>query len=377
MIRNDFFFNLLLDNDISFFTGIPDSSLKHFCSYVNENSSKKNHIIAANEGGAIALATGYYLASKKIPLVYLQNSGQGNAVNPLTSLADKEVYGIPILLLIGWRGKPGVSDEPQHIKQGKITIDLLKLLSIPYEILSSDEFIVKKQVSLAIDYMNENSSPFALVADKNSFEPYISKNNSNNNYTLSREESIITIVDCLNDTDLIISTTGKTSRELFDYREQKGLTHKNDFLTVGSMGHASQIALGVALFDSSKRIFCFDGDGAALMHLGGFSIIGQKKPDNFIHIVFNNGAHESVGGQPTAAFNTNLCDVALACGYSQTIEISSKEELKRLFTNLDNKIFPLFVECKIKIGSRSDLGRPTLSPKETKKLFMNNFRGLI
>ena len=280
MIASEDFYNVLIQNDISFFSGVPDSLLKSICAFFTDQVSPENHIISANEGGAVALGTGYHLATGKIPLIYMQNSGIGNAINPLLSLVDKKVYNIPMLLMIGWRGEPGIKDEPQHIKQGEVTTELLKAMHIPFEILPEDYGKAKVIMEKSISYIKENNSPLAFIIRKGLFEPYQLKKKLETSFEMNREDAVKIIVDSLESDDIIISTTGKTSRELFEYRKELGQNHHNDFLTVGSMGHASQIALGIALNKPYKNIYCFDGDGATLMHTGSLGIIGDLAPKN-------------------------------------------------------------------------------------------------
>lgn len=374
MIKPEEFYNTLKSNNIDFFSGVPDSLLKDICAFITDNVSKQNHIIAANEGNAIALATGHYMASGKLPLVYMQNSGIGNTVNPILSLADKEVYSIPMLLMIGWRGEPGIKDEPQHVAQGKVTIDLLDAMKIPYLVLSTSEDKTKNQLNYAIKTARENNTPFALVVKKGTFDKYTIKDTVSTEYILSREQAIKQIVEQLNGNEIIVSTTGKTSRELFEIRESLNQPHHFDFLTVGSMGHSSQIALGIAIAKPNKRIICIDGDGALLMHMGGLGIIANAAPENYMHIVINNGAHESVGGQPTIGFNIDIPALAKAAGYKWASEVSTASQLKDTLAESATKQGPMLIEIKTKTGSRSDLGRPTIKPADNKIDFMKNLR---
>lgn len=365
------FFEILKNNEIDFFTGVPDSTLKHFCSLLDDNAPANNHIISSNEGAAIALATGYYLATNKIPLVYMQNSGLGNAVNPLTSLVDREVFGIPILLLIGWRGEPGKKDEPQHLKQGKITLNLLETLEIPFAVLDGSIEHIKKTISKAKSFMRSESHPYAIVVSGDTFEKYKSiHDGTGNRYECTREQVIKTIVDYLDHNDFIISTTGKTSRELFEYRALKQQGHQNDFLTIGSMGHCSMIALGIALQKSNKNIYCIDGDGSIIMHMGNLTIIGQHAKNNIRHILINNGVHDSVGGQPTVGFHIDFQMIAKACGYTLTLKAESYEEIKKTIAILKSSKGPAFLEIRVTKGSRANLGRPTLTPRENKESYM-------
>ncbi|WP_238918465.1 phosphonopyruvate decarboxylase [Clostridium sp. YIM B02555] len=372
MIDVNEFYNELLENEMDFFAGVPDSLLKSFCAYIKDNISNEKNIIAANEGNAVALASGYYLATRKIGVVYMQNSGLGNALNPLASLADELVYSIPMLLIIGWRGEPNKKDEPQHKKQGLITTQILDILGIQYKVL--DEFTsnnkMKSELKKAHIYMKEKNEPYALVVKKNTFVEYELKNKNAYNFEMTREEAIETLVNEINDNSVIISTTGMASRELFEIREKKSHDHNKDFLTVGSMGHASQIGLAIALNKKDKVVYCVDGDGALLMHLGGLAIIGNQKPNNFRHILINNGAHDSVGGQETVGFDVDISKIAEACGFENCYSCDSKLKLEELLEKAKDLEGPLFIEIKVKKGARKDLGRPTTTPIENKNAFM-------
>lgn len=374
MIKPEAFYKTLNDNGIEFFSGVPDSLLKDICAYITDNAPKQNHIIAANEGNAVALAAGHYLATSKLPLVYMQNSGIGNAVNPLLSLTDKQVYSIPMLLMIGWRGEPGKKDEPQHITQGEVTLDLLDAMKIPYLVMSDDENEAKRQIKEAAESSVKTSAPFALIIKKGTFDKYSIKEKIDSNYNLSREQAIKQIVELLKGDEIIVSTTGKTSRELFEIREALAQPHHFDFLTVGSMGHSSQIALGIALSKPNKKVICIDGDGALLMQMGGLAITGNMAPENYIHIVINNGAHESVGGQPTVGFGIDVPAIAIANNYKMATAVSSADEINELFANISEIKGPALIEIKTKVGSRDDLGRPTIKPVDNKIAFMKNLQ---
>lgn len=374
MINCESFFHLLKNKEVEFFAGVPDSLLKDLNAFITDNIYERNNITAANEGGAIALATGYHLATGKIPVVYMQNSGQGNAVNPLTSLADKEVYSIPMLLIIGWRGEPGVHDEPQHVKQGKITLKLLETLGIHHEILPDNLEEAKETLERLFNSIKETNSPHALVVKKGTFETYKLKKEMQTNQELSREEALQILVNNLTPSDVIVSTTGMLSRELFEYREFLKQGHEKDFLTVGSMGHASQIALGIALQKPHRQIYCLDGDGAAIMHLGSIAIIGSQRPINFKHVILNNGAHDSVGGQPTAGFRIDIPNIAKACGYKNVWRTETRESLQEKIKLFSSSEGPSLLEVFVKKGARSNLGRPTISPVENKKDFMENLK---
>lgn len=373
MISPKFFVDRLSKNGISFFAGVPDSLLKNVCAYITDNIDSNHNVITANEGAAIGLATGYHLATGKVGCVYMQNSGEGNTINPLASLTDKEVYNIPVLLVIGWRGKPGVHDEPQHVKQGKITTGLLNVMGINYEVLSKEEDIASKQIDKAIKAVNAGDV-FAIVIEKDTFDSYTLQNTVKNQYELGREEAIKMVAGSIEHNAIVVSTTGMISRELFEYREEMKQGHERDFLTVGSMGHASQIALGIALEKPQRRIYCFDGDGATIMHMGSMAIIASKQPKNYVHFVFNNGAHDSVGGQPTVGHHIDLPAIAKAVGYKCAIMVDSKESLMAVLKNVIDMEGPVMIEIRVRKGNRKDLGRPTTTPIENKEALMTELR---
>ena len=329
MIRPEFFIEKLRENGIDCFAGVPDSLLKNMCAYITDHFDAEHNIITANEGAAVGLAAGHYLATGQPACVYMQNSGEGNIINPLASLTDPEVYNIPVLLLIGWRGRPGVHDEPQHVKQGKVTTGLLNTMGINFDVLSKEENKAEKQIAKALKAL-QNKEVFALVIEKDTFDEYkLVNNQSPITLNLSREEAIQTVAAALGVKDCIVSTTGMISRELFEYRAAMNQGHERDFLTVGSMGHASQIALGIAMAKPDRKVWCFDGDGAAIMHMGSMAIVGNKAPKNYVHVVFNNGAHDSVGGQPTVGLKIDLPAVAKAVGYKTAISVDNKDDLEK------------------------------------------------
>ena len=356
------------------FTGVPDSLLKDLCAYVTDNSDAAHNIIAANEGAAVGIAAGHYLATGEVPVVYMQNSGIGNAVNPLMSLADEKVYSIPVLLVIGWRGEPGVHDEPQHVKQGEVTLSLLDAMQIPYVVLPDEDTAALDAVRTVVDSCKKLSKPHAIVIRKNTFGKYKLKNKAVSGYPISREEALAMLVKAIDGDSMVVSTTGKLSRELFELREALGQGHGNDFLTVGSMGHSSSTALGIALEKPGRRIFCFDGDGAFIMHMGAITNIGALAPKNLVHVVFNNGAHESVGGQPTLGFGIDICAIARACGYSEAFTVATEEEFAALSSRVNTLEGPALVEIRVGINSRDNLGRPTTTPIENKQAFMANLK---
>lgn len=354
-----------------FFTGVPDSQLKALCNYLiyTYGVNGTNHIIAANEGNAVGLAAGYHLATGKTPVVYMQNSGEGNVINPVASLMNDKVYGIPCIFVIGWRGEPGVHDEPQHIYQGEVTCELLEVMDIQYMILSKGTSM--EEINNKMKEFNEllkNGKQVAFVVRKGAleFEGKVKYENSN---SMLREEIIKHVVAVSKD-DTIISTTGKASRELFEIREANHQVHGYDFLTVGSMGHSSSIALEIALQRPDKKIWIIDGDGAALMHMGALAVLAANKPKNIVHILINNGAHETVGGQPTVMSNVDVVKVAEGCGYPNAISVDSFDKLDKALLDAKNKNELSIIEVKCAMGARDDLGRPTTTAKQNKEAFM-------
>ncbi len=354
-----------------FYAGVPDSQLKALCDCLISKYGVDgvHHVIAANEGNCVALAAGYHLATGKVPVVYMQNSGIGNAVNPIASLLNEKVYGIPCVFVVGWRGEPGVHDEPQHVFQGEVTLKLLVDLGI-------ETFVIRKETSNddvrnAMEHFKTSlaiGGQVAFVVRKGALE-YNEKVKYANDNILLREEIIRHVVKVAGD-DIIVSTTGKASRELFEIREANGQSHDHDFLTVGSMEHSSSIALGIALQKPAKKVWIIDGDGAVLMHMGAMAVIGAMKPKNIIHVVVNNGAHESVGGQPTVMDKVDLIGIAKACGYLQIAYVDDLEGLDRELGKalISNQLSLIEVKCAI--GARSDLGRPTTSAHENKEVFI-------
>ena len=373
MIEPKQFIERLRAGGVEFFAGVPDSLLKNLCAYITDNVSRENNIIAANEGGAVALAAGYHLATGKTGCVYMQNSGEGNAVNPLLSLMDADVYRMPLLLVIGWRGEPGVHDEPQHVKQGKVTLSLLDAMGIPYAVLDENW---EGQVDEALRVIRETNGIYALIVRKGTFEEYKLQNQVASDWALGREEAIKIVVDKLREDDIVVSTTGMISRELFEYREAKHQGHAHDFLTVGSMGHASQIALGIALQKPERRVVVFDGDGALLMHMGGMAIIGDYAPKNLVHIVFNNGAHDSVGGQPTVGQKIDVEAIAKAVGYADVISVDSQMSLMAAMNHVNCAVIDgvSLINVNVRKGNRKDLGRPTTTPQENKNALMEELK---
>ena len=358
-----------------YFAGVPDSQLKALCDYLMNTygADGKHHLIAANEGNAAAAAAGYHLATGKVPVVYMQNSGEGNIVNPAASLLSTDVYGIPVIFVVGWRGEPGVHDEPQHVYQGKVTVKLLDDLDIA-------SFTVGKETTAAevgevmkrFRELLSAGKQVAFVIRKGALS-FDVKVKYANGYEMRRED-VIRHVTAVSGEDQIISTTGKASRELFEIRAEKGQSHGLDFLTVGSMGHSSSIALGIALQKPEKRFWIIDGDGAMLMHMGSLAVLGHYRPENLVHIVINNGAHETVGGQPTVLSDADLIGLAKAAGYPFAESVATFEELDQALLRAKERNALSFIEVKSAIGAREDLGRPTTTPKENKEAFMEKLQ---
>ena len=350
--------------------GVPDSTLKQFCDGLQNYKGNINHYVPVNEGAAVGLAVGSYLADGKPACVYMQNSGIGNAVNPIASLANRDVYGIPMLFLVGWRGEPGVKDEPQHVFQGKITCKLFEVLTIPYEVIDKDTTWEQMESILTEAFETfSGGEQFAIIVRKGTFEKDVPYTWENGN-TLNREEALATILKEGGHEAVLVSTTGKISRELYEQSDALYGTHENIFMTVGGMGHASMIALGIAKKRPKEKIICIDGDGAALMHMGALAFISSQSPENFVHIIINNQSHESVGAMPTGCQKINFSELAKNVGYSWTIRVSTLEELTKVLRNIDEQKGPILVEVLVSLDSRADLGRPRESARENKEAFM-------
>lgn len=360
-----------------FYTGVPDSQLKPLCNYLMHTYGidPKHHVIAANEGNCTALAAGYHLATGKVPVVYMQNSGEGNVINPVASLLNDKVYAIPVIFVIGWRGEPGIHDEPQHIYQGEVTVRLLEDMDIETFVIGRDT--TENELAAAMTHFREilaAGKSVAFVVRKGALS-YDGKVKYENEHLMLREEIIQRIVRAAGE-DPIISTTGKASRELFEIREANGQSHKYDFLTVGSMGHSSSIALGIALHKPDARVWCIDGDGAVLMHMGAMAVLGASAPKNLIHVVINNGAHETVGGMPTVAEGIDIAEIAKACGYPNAVSVDNFHDLDKELEAARNREELSLIEVKCSIGARDDLGRPTTTALENKRNFMEYLQSL-
>lgn len=367
MIRSEEFYECLSEYGLDFFAGVPDSLLKSPCAYLAENSG--SYYITANEGNAVALAAGHYLATGKAAVVFMQNSGIGNAVNPLLSLADELVYDIPMLLLTGWRGEPGVPDEPQHKKQGAVTLALYEVMGIETLVLG-DNF--REQLAYCAEKIISERKRIALIVKKGTFAEYVSAASPEKSGALSRERALELIADVLSPEDLSVCTTGKASRELYEIRIRRAEGHARDFLTVGSMGHTSSIALGISL-STTRRVFCIDGDGAFLMHMGAAAVNAQNAPENLRYIIINNGAHESVGGQKTVARDIDVAAILSACGWQRVLCASTETELINALPKLKSAARSALV-VNTDISSRENLGRPRETPRENMALFMENLR---
>jgi phosphonopyruvate decarboxylase len=366
--------DFLIQNNINFYTGVPDSLLKEFNNTILEKIDKDKHIITANEGSSIALAAGYHLSTKQIPLVYLQNSGTGNIINPLMSLAHKNVYSIPMLIFIGWRGQPGKKDEPQHITQGKCMENLIKSLNIKYDILLNDINLAKEKIKKSITFISKNNCPFIFLVSKNTFSKSNTIYITQNNYEIHRNKALEIIMNNFKN-EIFLSTTGKISRELMQLFDNNNLKKDNLFLNVGAMGHVSMISLGVAM-NTNKKVLCIDGDGSVIMHMGNLTSVGTSKQKNLIHIVLNNAMHQSVGIQPTLGFDINLTKISKSCGYKFSKCVSNYNDLNYTMKEINEKNIsgPIFIEIRIndKTNYYTELPRPKDTPNERKNKFITN-----
>jgi phosphonopyruvate decarboxylase len=354
-----------------FYTGVPDSQLKALCNYLMSKYGidKNHHIIAANEGNCTALAAGYHLATGRIPVVYMQNSGEGNIINPLASLVNDKVYAIPVIFIIGWRGEPGVHDEPQHIYQGIVTEKLMQDMDVKTCAVSKESTLEELQEAMKkFKTILSTGKQVAFIIRKGALS-YEGKVAYENDFTMNREQAIHHIA-AVTGADPVISTTGKISRELFETRTNAGQSHASDFLTVGSMGHCSSIAMGIAINRPQAKVWCIDGDGAVLMHMGAMAVIGSNRPENLVHIVINNGAHETVGGMPTVAKNIELTVIAKACGYPNAVSVDNYDDLDQELLAAKERNELSLIEVKCQVGAREDLGRPTTTALENKLNFM-------
>jgi len=362
-------------NKFTFFAGLPDSTFKAWMSFLDERGEEGlTHRIAAIERDAVAWAAGYHVATGNTGVVYMQNSGLGNTINPLTSLTSPEVYDIPLLLMVGWRGEPGKKDEPQHVQMGKITLPQLDVLGIKYKLLPGEMGEIEKVIAEAREHIDSTGESFALVVRKGLFEKYTGQSNIKQSYDMKREDAIKIVLDALQPMDVVVSTTGKASREIFEYREKLGQGHEKDFLMVGSMGCVSSMAGEIALQKPDRKIYALDGDGAIIMGMGSLSTIGHYKPKNLMHVVFDNGAYESTGGQPTTADNVNFEQLAVANGYAGSRTVETSVDLRTAMADLTSQEGPYMLIVKVEKGARADLGRPTTTPVENKKAFMNNLK---
>jgi len=380
MIEPEDFFNAMKSQELDYYTGVPDSLLKSLCAYMTTYAPPENHVIAANEGGAVALAIGYHLSTGKVPVVYMQNSGLGNIINPILSLADNQVYGIPMILVIGWRGEilgdgSQLHDEPQHKKQGRVTEALLVAMGLSYRIIDQHSTNYAEIIREAAAETTTTAQPVALLIRKGTFNKYaLPRQNITDHSLISREQAIEIIVGQMPENAFIIATTGMASRELYELREASGVGHEKDFLVVGGMGHASQIACEISK-NSDKNIYCLDGDGACLMHMGSMAL---NRDGKFCHIVLNNGVHDSVGGQPTAASNIDLAAIATACGYQRSISVRCAAELREAFKSMADfhREGSCLIDVQVAAGARTDLGRPSLTSQQMKQANMHYLRDI-
>lgn len=372
MVNQKDLFDALDNMGVDFFTGVPDSLLNNFCLYMVQNIPDGRHVMAANEGNAIGIAAGHYMATGQIPVVYMQNSGIGNATNPLLSLTHDCVYGIPMVLVIGWRGDPAISDHAQHRKQGELTPVLMKDMDIPYEILDSDDTVIEK-FAWAVAKAKEISSPVALIAKKAILTEKVKKQVYPDSPLMNREEAVSAVVEVLGSDAVYLGTTGRATREVHEQLKAHGVGEGHEFQNVGSMGHVSSVGLGLALARPDQKVVVFDGDAAVVMHMGALATNCRYKAGNLIHIVLNNGVNESVGGQPSAGYVVNLTEVAAACGYKTSGHaVETKEELQRIIRDFDKGEMPLFVDVHVRQGIRSDMPKLNIDHKAQKDALMKN-----
>lgn len=374
MVNQEQLFKSLENNGIGFFTGVPDSLLNDFCLYLCSHFGNDRHIMAANEGNAIAIAAGHYMATGKISVVYMQNSGIGNATNPLLSLAHETVYGIPMILVIGWRGDPAVKDHAQHKKQGELTPVLMKDMDIPYEILDDDDTVIGK-FKWAADKARKILAPVALIAKKGILAQKEKHQEYPESTLMNREEAISAVIDVFGSEAVYLATTGRATRELHEQLKIKGIDNGHEFLNVGSMGHVSSVALGMAIAQPNKKIVVLDGDAAAVMHMGSLATIGRYQPKNLIHIVLNNGVNESVGGQPSAGQVIDLTDIARSCGYLTTDKsVEYKHELMQSVRILSQGEKPCFIDVHVRQGIRREIPKLDINHQQQKNVLMKDFQ---
>jgi phosphonopyruvate decarboxylase len=375
MIDPAHFIDHLRGHGVSLYTGVPDSLLKQLNAYIMAELPREQHVIAANEGAAVAIAMGHYLRTGAPAMVYLQNSGIGNTINPLLSLADPDVYGTPMVIVVGWRGQPGVKDEPQHVKQGRIMEGLLDALDLPWAVLPHEPAAAEATMAEAVKTAMDASTPYVVLVEKGTFADFVAEPPAPRSEARpSREEALVAMADAVGPDAIIVSTTGMLSRELFEYREREGLPAERDFLTVGGMGHACSIALGISMREPEREVWCFDGDGAFLMHLGSLAVIADHAPASYFHVVFNNGVHDSVGGQPTSISAVDIAATARALGYRYAASTSDLDSISEAVARLRAAGGPALLELKVRPGNRPGIGRPTRTPAESKQAFMAALR---
>lgn len=372
MVNLERLFESLNSQGVDFYTGVPDSLLNNFCLYLTQNIPDGQHVMAANEGNAVGIAAGHYLATGKIPVVYMQNSGIGNATNPLLSLTHDCVYGIPMILVIGWRGDPSISDHAQHKKQGELTSVLMKDMDIPFEILDAEETVVEK-FAWAVENAKRISSPVALIAKKAILTEKVKKQEYPDSPLMNREEAVSAVVDVLGSDAVYLGTTGRATREVHEQLKAHGVSEGHEFQNVGSMGHVSSVGLGIALARPEQKVVVFDGDAAAVMHMGALATNCRYPAPNMIHIVLNNGVNESVGGQPSAGYVVNLTEIASACGYATPGHaVETKEELQAILSAYQPGNMPLFIDVHVRQGIRSDMPKLNINHKAQKEALMKN-----
>lgn len=371
MIEPKLVVDTLSELGVEFACGVPDSLMEPLCTYL-ATLPPERHLLAANEGAAIGLAVGHYLGTGKPAFVYMQNAGIGNAINPLVSLADPGVYAIPMLVFVGWRGQPGTTDEPQHMTQGKQMVPLMEALEVPWATLAKEPEEARAQLAEALDVAVTRSTPYVMLVEKGSFVPTQSAEKEEAHDGPSREEALIALLEAVGSEGIYVATTGMLGRELYEYRERSGTPSSRDFLTVGGMGHASSIALGLAEARPEREVWCLDGDGATLMHMGTLAVIAARSPKNFFHVVFNNGVHDSVGGQPTVMRSIDLAAAARAFGYEFATSISDVGHIGKVVEEMRHSPGPALVDLRVRPGNREGIGRPKRTPAEAKTVLMGS-----
>lgn len=365
MIRCGTFLSAARERGFRLWSGVPCSYLDPLINAVIDSDDLR-YVAAANEGDAVAIAAGAELGGVRSVALF-QNSGLGNAVNPLTSLTH--TFRLPVLLIPTLRGEPGgAPDEPQHTLMGEITVPLLELMRIAWEHFPEEDAGVAPALDRALGHMTEHRRPYALVMRKGAVEPRAGSSplavhapprivsaGTGAEPTLTRTEALRTVQAGVRASDVVLATTGYTGRELFACDDRA-----SQLYMVGSMGCASSLGLGLALARPERRVLVLDGDGALLMRMGALATVGHERPANLIHVVLDNAVHESTGGQSTVSRSLDLCSVAHGCGYPTATRADTADALTDLLAS--ERAGPTFVHVPLRPGTPADLPRPTLAP---------------